>query len=146
MTFSNATFKIIVIGGQVLNSETKYENYSNWFDEHKKLLKNIYDEKIEGIIFLSGDRHFSELSKMDRLNAYPLHEFTVSPLTSNYCDICINENNSSRIEESTVFERNFAIFNIKGPKNNRRIDYKTFNSNGELVWQYTIYASELKFK
>ena len=34
------------------------------------------------MIFLSGDRHFGELLKIERAGAYPLYEFTSSPLTS----------------------------------------------------------------
>ena len=39
-------------------------------------------QKIDGVMFLSGDRHFSELLKIDRPGAYPLYEYTSSPLTS----------------------------------------------------------------
>ena len=76
---SKAPFKVIALGGQFLNSEKIYENHINWEDEHKKILDLISKEKIEGVIFISGDRHFSEVSKMDRYGAYPLYDFTVSP-------------------------------------------------------------------
>ena len=33
-------------------------------------------------MFLSGDRHFTELLKVERPGTYPLYEFTSSPLTS----------------------------------------------------------------
>ena len=143
---SEATFKVIAIGGQVLNSEKVFENYINWEAEHKEILKLLSREKIEGILFISGDRHFSEVSRMNRINSYPLHDFTVSPLTSGYCDICEDEKNIYRIEESTVFERNFAVFNVYGSNNNRTLKYTIFNNQGEPLWSYKIHEDDLKLK
>ena len=145
LSSSQATFKIIAIGGQVLNSEKVFENYINWEEEHNQLLNLIEKEKIEGVIFLSGDRHFSEVSKMSRFHSYPLHDFTVSPLTSGFCDICIDENNKHRIKESAVFQRNFAIFSIYSSDKDRVLDYTIFNNKGESLWNYKINASDLKY-
>ena len=145
LSSSQATFKIIAIGGQVLNSEKVYENYVNWKEEHSELLNLIEKEKIDGVIFLSGDRHFSEVSKMSRFNSYPLYDFTVSPLTSGFCDICINESNKYRIKESAVFQRNFAIFSIYSSDKGRVLDYTIFNNKGESLWNYKINASDLKY-
>ena len=142
---SKAPFKIIAIGGQFLNSESTYENHINWIDEHKDILNLIEKEKIEGVIFLSGDRHFSEVSKMDRFNSYPLHDFTVSPLTSGYCDICENEKNKYRIPGSGVFERNFGTITISGLNNNRTLNYTIFNNKGEALWNYILHEDDLKY-
>ena len=142
---SKAPFKIIAIGGQFLNSEKVFENHINWEDEHKKILDLIEKEKIEGVIFLSGDRHFSEVSKMDRYDAYPLYDFTVSPLTSGFCDICENEKNKYRIPESGVFQRNFAVFKVSGANENRTLDYTIFNNKGGKLWEYTIHEDDLKY-
>ena len=145
LTASQATFKIIAIGGQVLNSEKIYENYINWEDEHTVLLDLITKEKIEGVIFISGDRHFSEVSKMPRYDSYPLHDFTVSPLTSGYCDICESEKNRYRIKESAVFQRNFATIKVHGPYKNRILEYTIFNNKGESLWSYQIHEDDLKY-
>ena len=83
---------------------------------------------------------------MDRINSYPLHDFTVSPLTSGYCDICEDEKNKYRIKESTVFERNFAVFNVYGSNNNRTLKYTIFNNQGEPLWSYKIHEDDLKLK
>jgi alkaline phosphatase D len=144
---SKAPFKIIALGGQFLNSEKVYENHINWSDEYKNILDLIEKEKIEGVIFMSGDRHFSEVSKMDRYNnSYPLYDFTVSPLTSGFCDICKNEKNKYRIPGSGVFQRNFAIFKISGENKNRNLDYTIFNNKGEPLWNYIIHEDDLKYE
>ncbi|RMF60576.1 MAG: alkaline phosphatase family protein, partial [Calditrichaeota bacterium] len=61
LTSSQAPFKIIAIGGQVLNPVARYENYSNYPAELEKLLDAITHENIRGVLFLTGDRHHTEL-------------------------------------------------------------------------------------
>jgi len=82
LSSSEATFKFIAVGSQVLNPAARYENYSTYPEERNKLLKMIDAEKIPGIIFLTGDRHFSEITKLEREGNYPLFDFTISPFTS----------------------------------------------------------------
>ena len=82
---------------------------------------------------------------MDRYDAYPLYDFTVSPLTSGFCDICKNEKNKYRINESGVFQRNFAVFKVSGATKNRTLDYTIFNNKGEALWNYTLHEDDLKY-
>ena len=84
---SKASFKIIVIGGQVLSSAAVYENYENYKTEKEALLNEITANKIKGVTFISGDRHFTELSMLKRSDAYSLYDWTVSPLTSGHGNI-----------------------------------------------------------
>ena len=48
---SKAPFKIIASGGQILNETKVFENYANYEEERKHLLKLIKKNKIEGVIF-----------------------------------------------------------------------------------------------
>ena len=70
------------MGGQFLNPVKAYENYANWEEERTEIINRISEERITGVIFLSGDRHFSEVTKLPRYGSYDLHDFTISPLTS----------------------------------------------------------------
>ena len=81
---------------------------------------------------------------MPRYGAYDLHEFTTSPLTSHYCDICVNEKNYYRIDGSGVFQRNFAIFNVFGSKGDRKLRYAIHDSKGNELWNYTLHQDQLK--
>ncbi|HEY4652123.1 MAG TPA: alkaline phosphatase D family protein, partial [Pontibacter sp.] len=68
---SSATFKVICVGGQVLNPAAVKENYSNHPEERQKLLDAIAQANIKGVIFMDGDRHFTELTKLERKGTYP---------------------------------------------------------------------------
>ena len=138
-------FKIICIGGQVINDAALYENYATYPEERQKLLEAIDEEKIEGVIFMSGDRHHTEISKMERPDAYPLIDITCSPLTSG-THKPKDENNSNQIKDKTYYERNFGIVQVKGSYKNRELKLSIFNAAGDKAWDYTIRAMDLKYK
>ena len=80
---SQAPFKFIAIGGQVLSTEAAFENYATFADERHYLLQKIREAKIEGVVFLDGDRHHTILSKyQENKDVYPLYDLTCSSLTA----------------------------------------------------------------
>lgn len=73
LSSSNSEFKIIALSDQLLNPVAKYENYSTYPEERQKIIDLILNEGIKGVVF-SGDRHITELSKLDRIGTYPLYD------------------------------------------------------------------------
>ncbi|MFN2420602.1 MAG: alkaline phosphatase D family protein [Gemmatimonadota bacterium] len=139
---SRATFKIVAIGGQVLNLVAYFENYASYAEERAALLAAIEEEGITGIVFLSGDRHRAELTRFERQGSYPLYDLTVSPLTAGvYAE---EEPNALRVEGTFVPERNFAILDFDGPADDRRVMMTIYGSDGAPRWSRTIRASELR--
>jgi alkaline phosphatase D len=136
---SNANFKFVCIGGQVVNSADVYENYAALApDERLKILNTIASEGIKNVIFLTGDRHHSELSKWDK-NGIAIYDFTVSPLTSGSHDAA-DEPNRHRIEGSHVGDRNFGTMEITGPRQERKVIFRYFDIKGKEIWQHEIMA------
>src|SRR5690606_9106216 len=80
LKFSKSPFKIIAVGGQVANSAKVYENHANYEAERNFLIQRLKEEKIKGVVFLSGDRHHSEFSKYEDEDGFVFYDFTVSPL------------------------------------------------------------------
>lgn len=142
---SQATFKVIAIGGQVLNpvAETFIEDYSLFPEEKAKLLSMLHEENIKGVLFLTGDRHQTELSVLKRENDYPLYDLTVSPLTASPYDSS-KENNYLRVPNTIVTQRNFAIMNVSGKKKDRKLTFKIYDTNGKELWNKEIKETELK--
>ncbi len=143
---SRATFKVIAIGSQVLNPFTRWEGYSQHGAEKAKLIQMIKDYQIEGVVFLTGDRHFSELNKLDVDPwFYPLYDFTSSPLTSRSASSVADEaDNPLRVEGTLVAERNFGLIKVSGQGKGRFMELSTINTQGKLLWKHIIKASELK--
>lgn len=140
---STATFKIIAIGCQVLNPVAKYENYATYSEELNELLTAIEREKIDGVLFLSGDRHHTELTKVPRAGTYPLYDLTSSPLTSGtHADN--GEPNTARVPGTLVNERNFSVLRFMGSGTERAMVITDYSFNGKELWKHTIKASELQ--
>ena len=143
---SFAPFKFVVIGGQFLNPAKHGESYSKIAPQEKqKLIDAIQELKIEGVIFLTGDVHRTELSKMKVPNGYPLYDLTISPLTSGASRF-IGEDNSYQVENTVVNKHNFGLLNVSGTKDSRTLEIKILDSNGVLQWSKDIPAKELTFK
>ena len=141
---TRAPFKFICIGGQTVSNAAVYENYATYPTEREYLLQRIEEEKIEGVIFLSGDRHHTEISKMPRSSSYPLHDFTCSPLTSG-THRPKDENNDFILKDKTYYERNFGIITISGSRTDRQLKLTIYNSQGQAQWDYNVSARELKY-
>ncbi|NIJ43911.1 alkaline phosphatase D [Wenyingzhuangia heitensis] len=79
---SNADFNVIVSSIQTIAKDHPYEKWANFPNDREKLLNMIATSKANNVILLSGDRHISEFSKLEREGiAYPLIDFTSSGLT-----------------------------------------------------------------
>ena len=145
LTFSQATFKFIAIGGQVISSGAVYENYANYPEERKYLLDKIREAKVEGVIFLDGDRHHTVLSKMqENEDVYPLYDLTCSSLTAGVNDDDESYNIYS-LKETLVGENNFGMLNVIGPANNRVLIIKIFDKDGQELLKKSISANDLKY-
>ncbi|QBN19096.1 alkaline phosphatase D family protein [Flavobacterium nackdongense] len=145
LSASNAGFKLIVIGGQVINSVPDSENYGHYPEEKEKLLKEITANKIKGVFFLTGDRHFAEMSMLPREGTYPLYDWTVSPLTAGLVsEKALKENNSYKVQGSAFIQHNFGIISFSGNKENRQMKLSLFDINGNELWNKVILKKELQ--
>jgi alkaline phosphatase D len=136
LKYSRAPFKFVACGSQVLNTAAVYENYANYEKEREKLLNRIADEGITGVIFLTGDRHHSEMSMVE-IDGIKIYDLTISPLTSG-THKAGDEKNENRIEGSLINEHNFGLLNITGPRKERRVEIQILNDSGEQLWSYKI--------
>jgi len=137
---SNASFKIVVMGGQFLNSAKNFETYSNYgFEkERQEIIDFIDTQKIKNVIFLTGDRHFTELSYYQTpKNNIEIYDFTVSPLTSSPAKSASDEINKYRVPETFVLQRNFGFISYE--KSKKACKLQTFDAKGNLLWEKYIY-------
>lgn len=131
LAYSKASFKIVAVGGQVLNSAKVYENYANYPAERDSLLARLAAEKIHNVVFLTGDRHHSELSKM-KIDSVAFYDLTVSPLTSGTYEN--EEENLHRVEGTKVTKNNFASISFTGPRSVRKMNITIHSSTGDKLW------------
>ncbi len=133
------TFKIVCVGGQVLNPVPDFETMAAISPtERQELMDFIFAEGIQNVIFLTGDRHHSEMSFIEK-DGIKVYDFTISPLTSgvaNYPD----EANALRVPGSYVGVRNFGFIDISGPRLARKVAFTLYDSKGKNLWKYEVNA------
>ena len=141
---SQAVFKIIVVGSQVLNPLSTDEGLYNYSYEYHQLMDFLDRTKIKGVLFLTGDRHHSEIIKTSRAGNYSLYDITVSPLTSGVAPVRGDEiHNPARWPGSLVELRNYARISVAGKKNQRMLKVQFLDKDGKVVFNWNISEKQL---
>ena len=103
---------ILVSSIQVIPEEHRFEKWGNFPTEKERLFTLIKKHVNVPLIILSGDRHISEVSKVDLDDyAYPVYEFTSSSLTNPW-GTKREEPNRFR-EKEIVYDPNFSKVDLK---------------------------------
>lgn len=79
-----ADLRIIGSSLQVLADFSGWEAWVNFAHDHQRLIQLIRDTRAEGVLFISGDTHYGELSRLDVNVPYPLFDLTSSGLTETW--------------------------------------------------------------
>lgn len=143
--YSRSPFKVVVNGSQVLNSITRDETFAHYPDQ-KELLDFIVRHRIRGVVFLSGDRHMTELLRVTPEGFYTLHDFTSSPFTAGLSNpVPAGEaENPLRVPGTLVTDmHNFGLLRFSGKCNERTLEMKVVDREGKQRWTHTIKASDL---
>lgn len=144
---SNATFKFIVTGSQTLNPASPYDCLQDYPVEFNELMSYLSTEKIPGILFLTGDRHHSEVIRYDRPADYTLYDITSSPLTSGVSRVGGKEkDNPARIANTLVEAQNYTRISVTGGKGERKLLIEFLGVKGEKLAEWKVSETELKNK
>lgn len=139
-----STFKVIVNGSQMLNTYTPYDCFYHYPTEYQELLNFIADNKIEGVIFLTGDRHHSEILKMERKGHYTLYEVTVSALTSHLYNASGAEKDMPIVIKRIEGKHNFADISVTGRSKERKLTVTYYDKDGKEIDNWSVNEKELK--
>lgn len=139
-------FKIIVNGSQNLNQHTPNDSWMNYPAEIQELLDFIQQNRINGVIFLSGDRHNSEVLALKRENEYTLFDITLSSLTAGVSKLRGAEvDNPQRVPGMSMEEHNYGRLSVSGPEKNRRLKVEFVDVNGQTRKQWSVGENELRY-
>ena len=144
LLYSNATFKIVAVGSQVLNPVSPYETWWKFPAEYTELMNFIKEYKINGVLFLTGDRHHSEIIKVDRPGTYPLYDITVSPLTSGTHSFGGPEKNNPYRILGIDQQQNYGKFSFSGIRGSRKLTVEFLGVKGNKLGEWSITEKELK--
>ena len=87
LTDKAAALHIVASSIQVLPEEHPYEKWENFPKSRERLFRTI-GRATSAVLFLSGDRHLAEISRITHPDVdYPLYEFTSSGMTHSYTSL-----------------------------------------------------------
>lgn len=140
----NINFRVIATGSQMLNPIKLYDCFQRFPAEYNDLIAFLTDNKINGVVFLTGDRHHSEIIKLDRKGSYPLYDITSSPLTSGTHSFGgVEKDNPARVMGIDKLQ-NYARLSFIGKLAERKMQVDFLGVNGELIKSWSISLSDLK--
>ncbi len=130
LTSSKAKVNIIVSGIQVLPNEHPFERWGEFPKAKDKLFKVIKSSKAKGVLFLSGDRHFAEISRLNVTGMdYPLIDVTSSGMTHFFEDA--NEPNALRVHDLYA-GLNFGVLAIQWEKDQSLVSMSVIDEKGNV--------------
>ncbi|WP_100643130.1 alkaline phosphatase D family protein [Alteromonas facilis] len=142
-----ADLRFIISSVQVVAYEHAWETWGNMPHEREKLFKLIDETDASGVIFLSGDRHLTEVSvdagQLGSAVPYPMWDFTASGLTDEYNEV--NEVNSFR-KGSVHRQANFGTVKIdwQTPVGDTTITMTAFDIEGNALNQQSVRLGSLR--
>lgn len=117
-----------------------WESWANFPLERRRLINLIGETKANGVIFLSGDVHYGELSCERNEVPYPLWDLTSSGLTHYWPT---PGPNSNRVYPATVNERNFGLVNISWKSDKTDVALTIHDAKGRQKLHHSLRLSSL---
>jgi alkaline phosphatase D len=136
-----ADFRIIGSGTQFGIEFNGYEAWANFPKEQLKLFNLIKKTKANGVMFISGDVHYAEISKVEIENLYPIYDVTASGLSSTWHFATPNK---YRIE-GPIMENHFGLISINCTGAVPTIKAEIWDISDNQRVEYTISLDELSF-
>jgi alkaline phosphatase D len=116
-----------------------WESWANFPDERKRFIDLIDKTHANGVILLSGDMHYGELSRMTTDVPYPLYDFTSSGINLEWKHPM---ENIHRMGE-TEFRSHIGWIEIDWDQPDPEINLRLQVVNGEFSTEHQILLSEL---
>jgi alkaline phosphatase D len=145
-----AELRIIASSIQVIPNEHGSEKWGNFPHERQKLFELIRDTQAGGVVFISGDRHLAEISKLPAdVAGYPLFDVTSSSLNTPSGNFTptgvrwVNEVNPHRIG-LIYFFTNFGLIDVDWDRDDPLLRLQVRDEKGNVVLQQRTTLSELQ--
>jgi len=141
-----ADIRFIISSIQVVSYEHSWESWGTMPHERQRLYDLIADTKANGVIFLSGDRHLTEIA-VDKGQGgatvpYPIWDFTASGMTDKVRPV--DEANQYRVGEP-YRGSHFGTITIdwQTEVQDTTITFKAITDKGELIHSQSVTLADL---
>ncbi len=136
-----ADLRLICSGSQFGITYNGYEAWANFPHEQQRMLQLIKETRANGVLFLTGDVHYAEVSKLEAPGLYPIYDVTASGITSTWSFATPNAN---RIE-GPVMHNHFGLLRIRW-EDDPQISMQIIDVRNNQRIEYSIKRSDICFK
>lgn len=126
-----AAIKLIASSLQLLPDFTGWESWANFPEDRNRLFALIKKHKVNGVVIISGDTHWGEISKYQQNLDYPLIEMTSSGLTEKWKDVSPNKHRVGSFTHNV----NYGDLSIDWQQTDPTISLKLKGVDGEVIMQ-----------
>ncbi|ATC86972.1 alkaline phosphatase D [Pseudoalteromonas arctica A 37-1-2] len=126
-----AAIKLIASSLQLLPDFTGWESWANFPEDRNRLFALIKKYKVNGVVIISGDTHWGEISKYQQNLDYPLIEMTSSGLTEKWKDVSPNKHRVGNFTHNV----NYGDLSIDWQQIDPTISLKLKGIDGEVIVQ-----------
>ena len=133
---SRAPFKILAAGGGWSLAERPGDSWATYLHERNEIFDFIRDEKIEGVVCISGDTHVGEINCIPRSEqgGYDIYDLVASPLAQTPNDKWPDQVPEVRMRPVYAKSNNFGLLEFKaGPT--PTLAYNLYDIMGGPVWK-----------
>lgn len=138
LTASTAPFKVLAIGGGWSSAENEDggDSWGAYLTERNELFDFIRDEKIEGVVCISGDSHMGELNCIPRSQqgGYDIYDFCSSPLAQMPAGKNIRQVPEVRVRDVWTRSVNVGVMRFDLTGDVPTLTYTLHDVLGEPVW------------
>lgn len=138
-----AEVRLIVSSIQVVPWEKGMESWGNMPHERSSLFGLIDSTDANGVIFLSGDVHFAEVSRSDE-GPYPLYDFTSSGLAQSPHATWPAAVNSYREPNMLHVGENFGLVRFDWDADDTQVRLQACNVDGEVAFEKIVPLNSLR--
>lgn len=139
----DADVRLVVSSVQVVPNEKGMECWGNMPHERTALFDLIESTGAQGVVFLSGDVHFAEISRTDE-GPYPLYDFTSSGLTQSPDPTWHQSVNSFRRPGKVHREQSFGVVQVDWDGDGTQLRLQARTLNGKVAFEEIVPLRSLK--
>lgn len=142
LAYPRESFKVIV-SPVAWSSDSKPGSNDTWngfIEEREEIFQFLSDNKVEGVILLSSDRHRTDLWKNEREGDYPLYEFMSGRLTNMH---------THDLEPGALIAYNekcsFGKMVFRSNRPDPEIEFQIVSIDNEITHSHVVKRSEISY-
>ncbi len=141
-------FLFIATGNQMLQTQLAGESHELYRREREELMDFIVENELSGVVFLTGDVHFSGLYARELSDGRKVYEITSSPLSSGSWNVEVSEraDDPHLIPDTLVGDQNFVRIDLRGEGKARELLVTCIDKQGDTRFTQVIKLSDLQVK